>query len=62
MLRNLYLTYGVATLLGYSALAGFGYELSSPPRSKIANPQTVRSSPGGFRSYSFWHTGLHGGK
>ena len=27
-----------------------------------AIPQSVRSSPGGYRSYHFWHTGYHGGK
>ena len=61
MLRKLYLLFGGATLLGYSTLAGLGYEPLSSPRSKIPNPQTVRSSPGGFRTY-FWHTGYHGGK
>jgi hypothetical protein len=25
-------------------------------------PVSVRSSPGGYRSYHFWHTGFHGGK
>ena len=25
-------------------------------------PASVRSSPGGYRSYHFWHTGFHGGK
>lgn len=25
-------------------------------------PASVRTSPGGYRSYHFWHSGLHGGK
>jgi hypothetical protein len=25
-------------------------------------PASVRSSPGGYRSYHFWHTGFQGGK
>ncbi len=25
-------------------------------------PMSVRQSPGGYRSYHFWHRGLHGGK
>lgn len=25
-------------------------------------PASVRSSPGGYRSYHFWHSGFQGGK
>ena len=25
-------------------------------------PPSVRSSPGGYRSYHFWHSGFQGGK
>ena len=28
----------------------------------VTIPASVRSSPGGYRSYHFWHTGFHGGK
>jgi hypothetical protein len=27
-----------------------------------AIPASVRSSPGGYRSYHFWHSGFQGGK
>ena len=43
------------------ALAGFtGYRSASAEREKI--DPTVRSSPGGYRSFHFWHTGFAGGK
>lgn len=45
---------------GYSALAFTQRELGKQQRDEI--PASVRSSPGGYRSYSFWHTGYHGGK
>jgi len=46
---------------GYSALAFTGRELGSgPERDEI--PGDVRASPGGYRSFHFWHSGYHGGK
>jgi hypothetical protein len=43
------------------ALAGFtGYRSMGAERDKI--DPTVRSSPGGYRSFHFWHTGFAGGK
>lgn len=44
----------------YSAIAFSGYEPGSPKRDEI--PASVRSSPGGYRTYHFWHSGYHGGK
>mgnify|MGYP000231619300 FL=1 len=32
----------------------------SPEHATI--PASVRSSPGGYRSHYFWHSGFHGGK
>ena len=52
--------FGVLVLGGYSALAVTQYELGKQEHDSI--PSSVRSSPGGYRSYSFWHTGYHGGK
>jgi hypothetical protein len=37
-----------------------GWGLSPAERGQI--PMSVRQSPGGYRSYHFWHVGLHGGK
>ena len=28
----------------------------------VSIPASVRSSPGGYRSYHFWHSGFQGGK
>lgn len=52
--------FGVLTIGGYSAMAFTGYEPGSPERDEI--PASVRSSPGGYRSFHFWHSGYHGGK
>lgn len=45
-------------LLGISNDRGWR---SSPSPAQIV-PPSVRSSPGGYRSYHFWHTGYSGGK
>ena len=45
---------------GYAALAMTQKELGTEDRDEI--PASVRASPGGYRSYSFWHSGYHGGK
>ena len=51
---------GALILGGYGALAFSGYELGAPKRDEV--PASVRSSPGGYRTYHFWHSGYHGGK
>jgi hypothetical protein len=51
---------GVLGVGGYTAMAVTDYELGSPARDEI--PASVRSSPGGYRSFHFWHSGYHGGK
>lgn len=53
---------GFAVLIvgGYTALAVTQRELRTVEKDEI--PGSVRSSPGGYRSYSFWHSGYHGGK
>ena len=45
---------------GYAAWAFTDYEPGSPSRDEL--PPSVRSSPGGYRSFRTWHTGYHGGK
>ena len=52
--------FGALVVGGYSAFAYTDYEPGSPDRDEI--PASVRSSPGGYRSYHFWHSGYHGGK
>ena len=45
-------------LFGYSS--AMGWRWSSGPQELV--PPSVRSSPGGYRSYHFWHSGFRGGK
>jgi hypothetical protein len=51
---------GTLMVGSYTAIAFTGYEPGSPQRDEI--PASVRSSPGGYRTYHFWHSGYHGGK
>jgi hypothetical protein len=52
--------FGALITVGYAAVAYTDYEPGSPAREEI--PASVRSSPGGYRSFHFWHSGYHGGK
>jgi hypothetical protein len=52
--------FAVIVLGGYTAVAFTQRELRDVEKDEI--PGSVRSSPGGYRSYSFWHSGYHGGK
>ena len=54
------LVFSLGIVGGYGVLAATQRELGTEDRDEI--PTSVRSSPGGYRSYSFWHTGYHGGK
>jgi len=45
---------------GYGVLAYSQRELGKEDRDEI--PSSMRSTPGGYRSYSYWHSGYHGGK
>jgi hypothetical protein len=45
---------------GYVAVASSQRELTDEQHDEI--PSSVRSTPGGYRSYSYWHSGYHGGK
>lgn len=52
--------FGMIIIAGYAAIAITGWEPAAPKRDEI--PASVRSSPGGYRSFHFWHSGYHGGK
>jgi hypothetical protein len=58
MLKVLYLIFsgGVVTL--YTAAALFGWEIGGGSRRQL--PPDARQN--GYRSFHFWHYGLHGGK
>lgn len=60
MLRKFYIVTSLMLLLGYGAAAFSGWELSSSQRQFV--PADVRNSPGGYRSFHFWHFGYRGGK
>lgn len=60
ILTKIVLGFAVLVVGGYSALAVTQRELRAAEKDEI--PGSVRSSPGGYRSYSFWHSGYHGGK
>ncbi|HEY4238247.1 MAG TPA: putative cross-wall-targeting lipoprotein signal domain-containing protein [Kofleriaceae bacterium] len=45
---------------GYATVAWTGWEPIAPGHDTV--PATVRASPGGYRSFHFWHSGYHGGK
>jgi hypothetical protein len=51
----------VASVVVIYALLGFaGWRSSRSERETI--DASVRSSPGGYRSFHFWHSGFQGGK
>ncbi len=47
-------------VVAYGVTAFAGWEPGAPTRDEI--PGSVRASPGGYRSYQYWHRGYHGGK
>jgi hypothetical protein len=51
---------GLAGAGGYSVVALKQYQFGAPARDEV--PASVRASPGGYRSFHFWHSGYHGGK
>ncbi len=60
MLTKIYLIIGAVILAGYVFVAFSGKEFGDPERERI--PADVRQSPGGYRSFHFWHSGYRGGK
>ena len=52
--------YALLLFVGYGAVEIFA--LGFAPGDRVQVPGSVRQSPGGYRSYHFWHSGLHGGK
>lgn len=60
MLNKAYATLGILILALYGLSSFAGWELGTAPRQVI--PADARQSPGGYRSYHFWHSGYRGGK
>ncbi|MBP9112381.1 MAG: hypothetical protein KBF88_06200 [Polyangiaceae bacterium] len=51
---------GVVTVGWMMAASFFGYVPGSHQRTEV--PASLRQNPGGYRTWSFWHSGEHGGK
>ena len=60
MLLKIYLAMTLASLGAYGYSAARGVEIGQPERQFV--PADVRHSPGGYRSFHFWHSGFRGGK
>jgi hypothetical protein len=60
VLSKIYLLLGGGLLLLYVVAAWSGWELTTATRQVL--PADVRNSPGGYRTFHFWHSGYHGGK
>ncbi|HYM61691.1 MAG TPA: hypothetical protein VEZ11_12470 [Thermoanaerobaculia bacterium] len=59
-MHKFYAVIASGLLLVYSTATLRGWEFTATKRETI--PASVRNSPGGYRSYHFWHSGFHGGK
>jgi hypothetical protein len=60
MMRRIYLIGGLG-LVGLHGWAEWNRWEQAPAAVTRMDP-SVRQSPGGWRSYSFWHRGIRGGK
>jgi hypothetical protein len=60
LLSRSYLALGVAALGVYLAAGLLGWDVRTTEAATV--PATVRTAPGGYRTFHFWHTGYHGGK
>ncbi|HEV2970354.1 MAG TPA: hypothetical protein VGY55_10210 [Pirellulales bacterium] len=60
MFTRIYAAFGVLLIGGYLAATLAGWDVTSPEQERL--PSNVRQSPGGYRSFHFWHSGFHGGK
>ena len=60
MIAKAYLVIGLMLVGFYAFAEARGLDFPSEPKQFV--PSDVRSSPGGYRSFHFWHSGYHGGK
>jgi len=60
-LLRAYVGLGLVTTAGFAGagMTGLGID-DATERAEI--PPSVRASPGGYRSFHFWHSGYSGGK
>jgi hypothetical protein len=61
---SLFVKFSKVMIAGTVALYAFatltGYRMEEAEKEKV--DPSVRSSPGGYRSFHFWHSGYSGGK
>jgi hypothetical protein len=60
VLNRVYLFTSVFIVAFYGWVAFTGQEFGHPAREVL--PADVRHSPGGYRTFAFWHAGYRGGK
>ncbi len=60
MIAKIYAVLGAAMLAGFIGMNVMGWEPEAAPQQVL--PPSVRQSPGGYRSFHFWHSGFRGGK
>ena len=60
MLSRIYLVIGILIIVLYGVVAFTGMEFGDPRRQVV--PEDARKSPGGYRSFHYWHSGYRGGK
>ncbi len=60
MVSRIYLVLGVLIIVLYGVVAFTGMEFGDPRRQIV--PEDARKSPGGYRSFHYWHAGYRGGK
>lgn len=59
-LKPVYGVVGAGVVAAYLLQAFTGWEPTRARKEFV--PASVRSSPGGYRSFHYWHRGYHGGK
>jgi hypothetical protein len=60
MFTKVYGICGALLLGGYLMATLAGWDMTSPKQERL--DPSLRQSPGGYRSFHFWHSGFHGGK
>ena len=60
MLTKFYAGLALVSMLGFGVSASRGWEIDQGERHVMT--ADVRHSPGGYRSFHFWHSGFRGGK
>ena len=60
MMARVYLVFGLLLVSAYAYAEARGWDFAT--EQKVVVPGDVRQSPGGYRTFHFWHSGYHGGK